>query len=41
MRYETPQIVELTVAIIAIQSAKDTGPDEMGQDSSAAYEDWE
>ena len=41
MRYETPQVVELTAAIVAIQSAKDSGPDDGGQDSSAAYEDWE
>ncbi len=41
MKYETPEVVELTAAIIAIQSLKDGGPDDGGLDSSAAYEDWE
>ncbi len=41
MKYETPQVVELTPAIVAIQSDKMGGPDDNGHDSSAAYEDWE
>lgn len=40
MRYETPQSVELTSAINAIQSPKeDVGID--GLDASPAYADWE
>lgn len=45
MKYETPELVELTPAINAIQSAKanpglDSQPPVI-KDGSAAYEDWE
>jgi hypothetical protein len=40
MRYESPEVVELTTAIDAIQSPKESfGLD--NQDASPAYADWE
>jgi hypothetical protein len=41
MKYETPQVVELTPAINSIQSEKEGDAFDDGQDASPAHEDWE
>ena len=40
MKYEKPEIVELSPAIDAIQTSKDPGAGD-NLDSSPAYQDWE
>jgi hypothetical protein len=41
MKYETPQIVELTQAIGAIQDCKCLNAGDISLDANPAYEDWE
>jgi len=41
MKYETPEIVELSPAIASIQSAKGEPDCDFNQDASPAYQDWE
>ena len=41
MKYDKPEIVELTPAIKAVQSHKAVIDGEGGKDSGPAYEDWE
>ena len=41
MKYEKPEVVELSPAINAVQSHKAQIDGEGGLDPSAAYQDWE
>jgi hypothetical protein len=41
MKYETPEVVELTSAISSVQNGKNDPVGDVGQDNSPAYEDWE
>jgi hypothetical protein len=41
MEYEKPELAELSSAITAIQTAKQSGNPENPKDASPSYEDWE
>jgi len=41
MKYETPKLVVLSVAIDAIQDKPHSGSPDNEKDASPAYEDWE
>jgi len=41
MKYEKPEVLELSAAINAIQGLKEPPGDDPGEDNSPAYEDWE
>jgi len=41
MKYETPEVLELTHAIVAVQNDKGGGDSDVIADASPAYEDWE